>query len=117
MRNRRRNFVRPLAKRGAVSRGDRRQPSAAPLRSEDGGERPVRGCGGGRPRRAAAAWTNLAELLEIADAEDRTTYDLIERGRCHVLVPQLAADIHDLDAVGVIGEALFATRSGTGRVR
>ena len=33
-----------------------------------------------------------------------------------MLVPQLAADIHDLDAVGAIGEALFATRSGTGRV-
>ena len=34
-----------------------------------------------------------------------------------VRVPQLADDVHDLDAIRAIGDALFATRAPAGRVR
>ena len=42
---------------------------------------------------------------------------LIGLAPCSVRVPQLAADVHDLDAIGAIGEALYATGSPKRRVR
>lgn len=65
----------------------------------------------------AAAWANLAELLEVADGEDAAIADIAARSPRSVRVPQLADDVHDLDAIRVIGDALFATRSSSIRVR
>ncbi len=65
----------------------------------------------------AQAWTNLAELTEIADAQDRSIATIVDRAPCSVRVPELTADVHDLDAIGVIGEALYATGSSTRPVR
>lgn len=65
----------------------------------------------------ALAWSNLAELVEVADAERLSTAELAGQAPLAVWVPQLDGDVHDLDAIARIGEALFATRSPTGRVR
>lgn len=65
----------------------------------------------------AAAWENLAQLLDVADAEDREVADIEGQSPLVVRVPQLATDVHDLDAIGLIGDALFATGSPPRRVR
>jgi anion-transporting ArsA/GET3 family ATPase len=65
----------------------------------------------------AAAWANLAELIEVADGEDAAVADITGRSPRSVRVPQLADDVHDLEAIRVVGDALFATRGSSGRVR
>jgi anion-transporting ArsA/GET3 family ATPase len=64
-----------------------------------------------------AAWLNLAELVEVAEAEDRAVAEITAQAPLMVRVPQMPADVHDLDAIGLIADALFATGSPTRRVR
>jgi anion-transporting ArsA/GET3 family ATPase len=59
----------------------------------------------------AAVWTNLAELRMIADAERAELAPLLERvsGSAVVEVPLLPSDVHDVVALDVLAEHLFAT--------
>ena len=65
----------------------------------------------------AAAWGNLAALLELADREDDAVTAIATATPITVRVPQQDDDVHDLEGVAGIGDALFATGSGGGRVR
>jgi anion-transporting ArsA/GET3 family ATPase len=66
---------------------------------------------------AAAAWANLAELTAVADGEDAAVAAITGRAPRSVRVPQLTDDVHDLEALRLIGDALFATRATSTRVR
>ena len=63
----------------------------------------------GKPE-LAAVWTNLAELRTIADAERAELAPLLEQvsGSSVVEVPLLPSDVHDVAALDVLAQHLFA---------
>ena len=59
---------------------------------------------------SAAVWTNLAELRTIAIAERAELAPLLERvaDSAVVEVPLLPSDVHDVAALDVLAQHLFA---------
>ncbi len=109
-------FVDRLAERGAAPAAlvvNRTQPRFGKVTASVARERAADAANDD----VAAAWANLAELIEIADGEDAAVAAIAARSPRSVRVPQLTDDVHDLDAIRVIGDTLFATRASSGRVR
>jgi anion-transporting ArsA/GET3 family ATPase len=108
-------FVDRLAQRGAKPAAlvvNRTQPRFGKLAAAAAREGAAAAAGP-----AAAAWANLVELIEVADGEDAAVAEIAERSPRSVRVPQFADDVHDQDAIRAIGDALFATRASSSRVR
>jgi anion-transporting ArsA/GET3 family ATPase len=104
-------FTSRLAERQATPAAlvvNRTQPRFGKLTAAEATERADRASGDDPA--LAASWANLAELTAVADGEDDAVAALAGRAPVVVHVPQLGDDVHDLEAIGAIGDALFGAR-------